>query len=322
MLEESIRKTAEAVDLLIEASLMGNGSPLYKSAYHLPSQGGKRMRPFLVVKSCELSGGDVRKALPAAASVELLHNFTLVHDDIMDNDLLRRGSPTVHTVWGIPMAILSGDLLFAKAFEVLLAGTVSSDALRRSGQVLAEATVRLSEGQSLDMSFEDQLEVSEAEYLEMISGKTAALFEACAKIGCIIAGGNEDAIKSLGRYGWNMGMAFQIFDDYLGLTSKEEVLGKSVGNDIREGKKTLIVIKTLETSVKEPLIRLLGQKNASDADLTSLISEIKSHGILDYVRGKAVFYVESANSSISGFPDSPAKDELIELAEYTIMRRK
>jgi geranylgeranyl diphosphate synthase type I len=322
MLEDSIRKTAEEVGSLLKASLAGNESPLYKSAYHLPSQGGKRMRPFLLVRSCELVGGKAAEALPAAASVEMLHNFTLVHDDIMDNDLIRRGIPTVHTIWGVPMAILSGDLLFAKAFEVLLSNGTNGEALCRSGEVLAEATVRLSEGQYLDMSFEDRADVMEDEYLAMISGKTAALFEACAKIGCIVGRGSEESIRRLGEYGWNMGMAFQIFDDYLGLTSKEEVLGKSVGNDIREGKKTLIVIKTCETPVKSQLMRLLGKKNAADSDLTSLIAAIKACGILDYVCLKAQKYVKTATDAKSGFPESSAKRDLIELAEYTVMRKK
>ena len=322
MLEKSMRRTADEVGALLKESLSGDGSPLYRSAYYLPSQGGKRMRPFLVARSCEIVGGKAESALPAAAAVEALHNFTLVHDDIMDNDLLRRSVPTVHTVWGIPMAILSGDLLFAKAFEILLTSGARSEPLRRSGDALAVATVRLSEGQSLDMSFEERDDVTEAEYLTMISGKTAALFEASAKIGAIIGGGDEESIRQLGEYGWNMGMAFQIFDDYLGLTSKEEVLGKSVGNDIREGKKTLIVIKARQTTLKGQLDPLLGNKNASDADLAALILSMKENGILDYVRCKAQEYVESAIDLLSHFPDTNAKRDLKELADYAISRKK
>ena len=322
MLEESMRRIADEVGAMLKESLSGDGSPLYRSAYHLPSQGGKRMRPFLVARSCEIVGGKAESALPAAAAVEALHNFTLVHDDIMDNDLLRRGVPTVHTVWGTPMAILSGDLLFAKAFEILLTSGARSEPLRRSGEALAVATVRLSEGQSLDMSFEERDDVTEAEYLTMISGKTAALFEASAKIGAIIGSGDEESIRRLGEYGWNMGMAFQIFDDYLGLTSKEEVLGKSVGNDIREGKKTLVIIKARQTGLKRQLQPLLGNKNASDADLAALISLMKENGTLDFVRCKAQEYVDSAIDSLSTFPDTSAKRDLKELADYAIWRKK
>ncbi|MDH5811965.1 MAG: polyprenyl synthetase family protein, partial [Candidatus Methanomethylicaceae archaeon] len=177
MIEDKIRQVASLIDPLLKDSLYGSDN-LHKAALYLPSQGGKRMRAFLVVKSCELAGGNVKLALPAAAAIEVLHNFTLIHDDIMDHDLLRRGVPTVHKLWGVPMGILAGDLLFAKAFNILLSAEVEPERLRRAAQIMSESAVSLSEGQSMDMEFESRLDVSEDEYLLMVTKKTASLFEA------------------------------------------------------------------------------------------------------------------------------------------------
>lgn len=322
MLKEEMQEIAAGVGAILKDSLMDNGNPLYKAAFHLPAQGGKRMRPFLVAKSCEIVGGSAKKALPAAAAVELLHNFTLVHDDIMDNDPLRRGVPTVHTVWGTPMAILAGDLMFARAFQILLRADASDRRIRKAADILATATVALSDGQHLDMSFEERADVKEEEYLAMISGKTAALFEASGKIGAIMGGGSDDDALRLGEYGWNMGMAFQIFDDYLGLTSKEEVLGKAVGNDIREGKKTLIVIRGMSSDAAPLLCEALGKKSVPAAKMAKLLNRLQENGTLDYAYSKAKSYVDTALNSLSAFPQSSAKDSLASLAEMAISRKK
>jgi geranylgeranyl diphosphate synthase type I len=289
---------------------------------HLPTQGGKRMRPFVVVKSCEAVGGKVDDALPAATAVELVHNFTLIHDDIMDNDYLRRGVPTVHTIWGAPIGILSGDLLFAEAFNVLLSGGGGCERSRRSAEILAKATIILSEGQNMDMKFESRIDVSEAEYLDMTYKKTGALFQASAEMGGVAGGGDERSIRLLSEYGRNIGIGFQIFDDYLGMTSKDEILGKSVGNDIREGKKTLIVIKTLASPARSQLLKVLGKRTASDSEIAKLLESMRQHGVLDYVYKKAEAYTSQATVAISKLPQSPSREALKELAKYSISRKK
>jgi geranylgeranyl diphosphate synthase type I len=322
MLEDEIKKIAKLIEASIKKSLTGDCSLLYKAAVHLPLQGGKRMRPFVVVKSCEAVGGKVKDALSAATAVELVHNFTLIHDDIMDNDYLRRGLPTVHTLWGMPVGILSGDLLFAKAFNVLLSGGGNRERSRRSAEILAKATITLSEGQNMDMEFESRTDVSETEYINMIDKKTGALFQASAEMGGVVGGGDEHSISQLSEYGRNMGIGFQIFDDYLGMASKEEVLGKSVGNDIREGKKTLIVIKTLASPAKSQLLKVLGKKNASNSEITNVLDSMRRLGVLDYVYNKAGTYIRKATIAISNFPQSSAKEALKELAQYSISRKK
>jgi geranylgeranyl diphosphate synthase type I len=317
-----MKKVAELVGAVIKKFLTGDGNQLYKAAMHLPIQGGKRMRPFVLVKSCEAMGGKVVDALPAAAAVELVHNFTLIHDDIMDNDYLRRGVPTVHTIWGVPMGILSGDLLFAQAFNILLSGEGNCDRLKRSAEILAKATIMLSKGQNMDMEFESRIDVSEAEYLDMIYKKTGALFQASAEMGGVMGGGDERSIHLLGEYGRNMGIGFQIFDDYLGMTSKEEVLGKSVGNDIREGKKTLIVIKTLASPARGQVLKVLGKKTTSDSEIAKLLESMRQHEILDYAYRKAQAYISQATAAISKLPQSPSSEVLRDLAEYAISRKK
>lgn len=321
MIEAEMASVSREVGAFID-SMFARKDTLFKSAYHLPSHGGKRMRPYLVVKSCEAVGGDRGLAIAPAAAVELLHNFTLVHDDIMDNDTMRRGVPTVHVLWGTPTAILAGDLLFAEAFQAILRSKLDDRRARAAASVLAEATVKLSIGQFQDMSFEERDEITEVEYLEMISGKTAALFQACAEIGAIVGGGGEDRVAKLGAYGWNLGMAFQIFDDYLGITSNEEELGKPVGNDLREGKKTLIVIRGMQTRSRDIIKSLLGNKNATQAQLASLITSLEEDGVLGYVREKALGYVEEAKRALSYLPDSEPKNSLAQLVEFAVMRRK
>ncbi|MEM2128862.1 MAG: polyprenyl synthetase family protein, partial [Candidatus Methanomethylicaceae archaeon] len=225
-------------------------------------------------------------------------------------------------LWGVPMGILAGDLLFAKAFNILLSADVEPERLRRAAQIMSESAVSLSEGQSMDMEFESRLDVSEDEYLLMVTKKTASLFEASAKIGATIGGGSPNLISLLGEYGRNLGVGFQIFDDYLGLTSKEEVLGKSVGNDIREGKMTLIVIRSLNSPLRERILSLLGKKYASDEELTKLVDALRREGIDNYVLKKANFHIDLAIRALSSIPDSPTKQDLVELARYAISRIK
>jgi geranylgeranyl diphosphate synthase type I len=214
-----------------------NPIKLYEASRHLPFAGGKRIRPFLTMISCESVFGDVDKVLPFAAGLELMHNFTLVHDDIMDHSLLRRNLPTVHVKFGEPTAILSGDLLFAKSFEAILDTTVNLSVLKELHQEFVSCIIAICEGQQLDTEFEQQNTITEQTYLDMIRKKTGVLFELSAKGGGLIGGGNPQEIAALQIYGMALGLAFQIWDDYLDMSSDATTLGKDIGNDIRNGKK-------------------------------------------------------------------------------------
>ncbi|WP_297436187.1 polyprenyl synthetase family protein [Thermococcus sp.] len=316
--------------------LIPEGDPrsLYKASRHYPLAGGKRVRPFVVIRATEAVGGDPEKALYPAAAVEFIHNYSLVHDDIMDMDELRRGRPTVHKVWGVNMAILAGDLLFSKAFEAVAKAEVSSEKKARILEVLVKTSNELCEGQALDIEFETRDEVTVEEYLRMISGKTGALFDGSATIGAIVGTDNEEYIKALSKWGRNVGIAFQIWDDVLDLIADEEKLGKPVGSDIRKGKKTLIVSHFFDNATDEDkaeFLRVFG-KYAGDAKGDALIHEdvmgevaraielLRKYGSIDYAAEYAKKLVREANEALKVLPESEARKDLELLAEFLVER--
>jgi geranylgeranyl diphosphate synthase type I len=303
-------------------------SDLYTASTHLINAGGKRFRPFLVIKSCELVGGKREKALQIAAAIEFIHNFTLIHDDIMDRDEKRRGVPSVHVRWGIPIALLSGDLLFAKAYETIINHAKTHQTpIRRTLKIIdfiTQATISLCEGQALDMLFESKFEVSEREYIRMISKKTAALMEAAAKSGAVIGGGNYHQVEKLGKFAFYIGLGFQIIDDVLGLTAEEHVLGKPIGSDLREGKRTLILIHAFSQANKtqrKQILSILGDNNASPNQINIIINLIQKLGSIEYATRKAEKYIEKAKTQLSIFPSSRDKEVLSDLCNYIIKRK-
>jgi len=329
-LSSQIAESAEKVNRFIEKVVDLEDDPklLYRAARHIIDAGGKRLRPFLVLKSCKLVGGKEEDAIPTAAALELLHTFTLLHDDIMDKDEKRRGVPTVHNKWGIPIAIVAGDLLFAKVYEAITRFTDPKHvAPKRVVQVLkeiSEATVTICEGQTLDMMFESKGTVSEDEYFEMIQGKTAALFETSARCGGILGGANESQVERLGEFGRYAGIAFQVIDDVLALIADEKVLRKPVGNDIREGKRTLIVVHALEKASKNQkkrILETLGNKSASPERIRETIELIDSLGAIDYAKEVAEKYIERAKEALASFPASEDREDLISLSDLIFARQ-
>lgn len=278
----------------IEAYLQ-NGEPrkLYQAMQHLPLAGGKRLRPILAIISCEAVGGDGKKAIPFGVALELIHTFTLVHDDIMDRDEERRGIPSVHKKFGEATAILAGDALFAKAFEVASEVKENVGILVKNIATMAR---EICEGQQMDMSFEEMEEVSEESFLKMIEKKTAKMFEHAAYGGAIIGGGSDEETLALRSYGRNLGMAFQIWDDCLDVIGKK--IGKPVGSDIREGKKTLMFIHAQKTPYKEKLAKLYGKKDATKEEINSVIEIFKEAGSLDYAKNKAFAFVNEAKKML------------------------
>jgi len=300
---------------------------LYEASRHLVLAGGKRLRPFLTLKACEAVGGDPKDAIPYAAAFEILHNFTLVHDDIMDNDPIRRGTPTVHTKWGVPLAICAGDLLFAKVFEAMTVYAPKNLSAKRVNACITkatEATIELCEGQVFDVSFPNTKDVSEEDYIAMVGWKTSALFRACAEVGAIVGGGKMSQVKALGKFGWDAGIAFQIMDDYLGATADEKMLGKPVGSDIREGKKTIIVIHALRKAKprhKEKILAVLGNHNASKHEMDEVNGMLRDIGSVDYALKKGDKYIASAKKHLNTLPDSVAKKDLFALVDYFTARK-
>nr|WP_048146738.1 polyprenyl synthetase family protein [Pyrococcus abyssi]CCE70322.1 TPA: bifunctional short chain isoprenyl diphosphate synthase (idsA) [Pyrococcus abyssi GE5] len=330
-----IKERAKLVDeKLFELIPEKEPKVLYEAARHYPLAGGKRIRPFVVLTATEAVGGNALKAIYPAVAIELIHNYSLVHDDIMDMDETRRGKPTVHKVWGINMAILAGDLLFSKAFEAISRAEISPEKKAKVLETIVKASNELCEGQALDLEFENREMVSIEEYMRMISGKTGALFDASAKVGGIVGTENEEYIEALSRWGRNVGMAFQIWDDVLDLIADEEKLGKPVGSDIRKGKKTLIVAHFFENAdekAKEKFLKVFG-KYAGDvkgkgiieedvkAEVMEAIELLKEHGSIDYASRIARELVEKANEALNVLPESRARKDLELLASFMVER--
>ena len=251
---EYVAKRSPAVEGVLRRLLSGTEpGELREASLHLVKAGGKRLRPCLTLACCEVVGGRAEGALETAAALELLHTFSLIHDDIMDHSPLRRGVRTVHRIWGEPMAILAGDALFAKVFEALSlnASRIGMDGRRTAElfRLVSRASFELSQGQALDLLLSRRLNLTEEEYVRMVSLKTGALMRACASAGALLGGGTPSQVRRLGRYGENLGIAFQIQDDILGLVGEKEEMGKPVGSDLREGKRTLVVCLALRLSL-------------------------------------------------------------------------
>jgi len=331
-LMDEISKVSRRVSEEISAIMEGLKVPevLYESSYHLLKAGGKRLRPFMLVKSYEACGGEGEKPYPAAAGVEILHTFTLIHDDIIDRDETRRGVPTVHVLWGIPQAIISGDMLFALVFRTLSKG------LRDVGvedSVIVEVVGRFSKtlidicaGQTMDMVMAEKptTAVTVDEYMEMIKLKTAVLYMASAEIGGLLAGASSEELEALRSYGLNSGLAFQMIDDVLGVSGVEEELGKPVGSDIREGKKTIVVLEALsrlDDAGKRRLLGVLGDRGASRDRIMEAIRLIESSGAVEEAKRLARLYSSKAREALRRLPATDARRLLEALTDFIVERR-
>jgi len=330
-LEDYLNEIVQEVNRTIERHLKETSSSvssLYEASRHLFSAGGKRLRPIILVASSDFLGGERSRAITAGSAIETLHTFTLVHDDIMDHDNLRRGLPTVHVKWGEPLAILAGDLLHAKAFEMLNESIkgLNEETHYQVMKTFIDSIIVVSEGQAMDMAFEEREDVTEEEYLLMVKKKTAYLIACSSKIGATIAGADETKSQRFFNFGINLGIAFQIVDDIIGITSDEGELGKPVFSDIREGKRTLLVIKAIkeaEAKDREFLMKTLGNRNASNAQLRDAAEIIKKYS-LQYAYSMAEEYKRKALDSIEGmkYMDKRAYDALKFVSDFTVKRRK
>ncbi|WP_290595995.1 MULTISPECIES: polyprenyl synthetase family protein [unclassified Archaeoglobus] len=317
MLKDEIEKRAEIINRAIERFLPEmEPEGLYSAARHLIKAGGKRLRPVISLLIAEALGKDYKRIIPAAVSVETVHNFTLVHDDIMDRDEMRRGVPTVHRVYGEATAILAGDTLFAEAFKLLTKCDTEPENIVKAVETLSNVCIKICEGQYMDMSFESRDVISEEEYLEMVKLKTGVLIAASSSLPAILLGEDEDVVNSLWEYGILSGIAFQIHDDVLDLT---ENTGKDWGSDLLKGKKTLIVIKAFEDGVK---LNTFGKQVASEEEIRYDIEKLKKCGAIDYAVIRAREYAEQAKERLTILPESDAREVLIELTDYLVRRKK
>ncbi len=292
-------------------------------AYHLgwegpgagPETSGKRIRPLLVLLSCEAAGGAWHAALPAAAAVELVHNFSLIHDDIEDNSPMRRGRPTVWAQWGIPQAINAGDAMFTLAFLAVLRlkETASSQAALEGSQLLQTTCLHLTQGQYLDISYENRGDLGLADYWPMVSGKTAALLSACCELGALVAGCSPVERTVYRQFGHSLGLAFQAQDDLLGIWGNSALTGKSVDSDLVSGKKSLPVLYGLEQKGKFAERWSLGPIQPEQA--SSLAALLESEGGRTFTQSEADRLTSQALDALNeAHPQGDAGEALHALA--------
>ncbi|MCD1294550.1 polyprenyl synthetase [Methanocella sp. CWC-04] len=288
------------------------------------ASGGKQLRSTMCLLSCEAISGDFNKALPAAAGLELIHNFSLIHDDIEDGDEKRRHRDTLWKVWGVPQAINTGDAMdvIANIAILSLEDTVKPKVLVSIMKVFNDMVIRLCEGQYLDMDFQTREEVTVDEYIEMISGKTAALIEASTGIGAMIATEDADIIDRFKTFGFKIGIAFQIQDDILGIWGDPATTGKSAKNDIRNKKKSLPVLYAMQTSAeKEELKNLYRKETLTEDDISRIYDILTAAGSLEYTQSMANRYKDEAMSRLEGlYPGSEPMKKLHEIGKFLVER--
>lgn len=288
---------------------------LYEPMAYLLEAGGKRVRPLLLVLSCESTGGSVDSCLDAAVAVELLHTFTLVHDDIMDHDGLRRGRPTVHVKWDEATAILAGDGLVTAAYDSLIRTSHANAALaiRR----FTDSLTGLCEGQALDKLFESRPSVTPGEYLDMIEKKTGRLIEASCGIGALLGCGSEEETACLERFGAGLGRAFQIQDDLLDVAADGERLGKPLCSDIVAGKKTFLTVhfaSCADPGMKRRLESFRGKEGWTAADTEEVRGLLASAGSFDTARRAVAESTDQALASLDRIRPSESREDLRDLA--------
>ena len=322
----SIEEVKPLVESRISESLRAaRHSRLSNAMMHLIKGGGKRLRatlPWLVAKAV---GNSHSGLLDIGAAIEIVHNFTLVHDDIMDDDDTRRGLNAVHIEYGLPTAINAGDAMLAIAFERLVSakGLDNKDVAAMVNR-LAWMVRRVSEGQQLDIEFEDRIAVSEEDYFEMIEGKTAVMFLTCAEIGSRMSGADDETIQCMADWGLAVGLCFQLMDDLIDVLSDSDTLGKPAGSDIAQGKRTLMVIHALskeDSPSQRDLLSVLGKgDSATQEEIDVGLKALADLGSIQYARERAEMYHSNAHALLDRLPESPALIALRELTDYQLKR--
>ena len=322
----SIKEVKPLVERRISDSLRASKhSTLSDAMMHLVDGGGKRLRatlPWLVSKAV---GDSHSGLLDIGAAIEIVHNFTLVHDDIMDDDDTRRGLNAVHIEYGLPTAINAGDAMLAIAFERLaLAKGLENKDVAAMVNRLAWMVRRVSEGQQLDIEFEDRIAVSEEDYFEMIEGKTAVMFLTCAEVGSRMSGADDETIQCMADWGLAVGLCFQLMDDLIDVLSDSDTLGKPAGSDLSQGKRTLMVIHALSQEDSPSLSDLkavLGKgDSATQQEIDLGLKALADLGSIDYARDRAEMYHSKAHACLDRLPNNPALKALRELTDYQLKR--
>lgn len=313
-----VEKDLAAIETALDQSLNPHVGLVRDVAGHLIFSGGKRIRPLLNVLSARLCGYNDPFIYPFSTIVEFLHTATLLHDDVVDGADLRRGKPVAHTLYGAPVTILVGDFLLARGLSIA-AKTGNPEIIR----VIADITENMCQGEIQQLVKKGDITLTEAEYMDVIQRKTGFLIQGACETGALIAGAPPETAKSLARFGYHVGMVFQIADDLLDYTADTQDLGKTMGADLREGKLTLPVIHALQKATpgdREWMERIIGHPDFTDAEFARLVDRLKHYGGIDYAVNVARKHVTDAKSILEVFPPSETRETLLMIAEYTLAR--
>jgi octaprenyl-diphosphate synthase len=313
-----VQTDLEKVERVIGLESVASVDAVTTIGRYLQTSGGKRLRPILVLLSARLVGEINDAAVRMAAVVEMIHTATLVHDDVIDTARIRRGRPSTNAIWGNHTCVLSGDWLYMQAFQI---------ALRERNfhvlDLLISLTQMMVEGELLQLERLRKIDISEADYMELVDRKTASLFSACARLGALTTGADEATETRLGEFAWNLGMAFQLVDDVLDFTSRESVLGKPVGNDLREGKVTLPLIYALAAapqSDKQLVETVLQEEGYESVPFSQILRLIEEGNGVARARERAGSFIGKARAIIAEFPDSPYRRALAAVADLVTER--
>jgi octaprenyl-diphosphate synthase len=317
-LQRLVGEDLKAVNQLILQNMQSPVTLIPELAGHIIAAGGKRLRPMLTLASARLCGysGDRHQAL--AAVVEFIHTATLLHDDVVDASELRRGLATANAVWGNKASVLVGDFLFSRAFQLMVA-----DGSLKVLEILCNASAVIAEGEVLQLVTSNDTTTSEQAYLDVIRGKTAALFAAACRVGAVVAGRPKVEEEALESYGLNLGIAFQLIDDMLDYSAKQADLGKTVGDDFREGKITLPVVLAFRRGdgpERDFWRRVLETQSQDEGDLAHAIELMEGHGALKDTVARASHYGAIARDALGIFADGPEKRTLVEVVDFCIER--
>ncbi len=315
---QPIAAELEHFEHLFQAALASDVGLINDVARHLAMHRGKRLRPILVLLTCGLHGAPPERSLSLAVAVELLHTATLVHDDVVDSSLLRRGAPTVNGLWSNRISILMGDLLFCRALSLLVGGEDM-----RPVRLISEATFRMSRGEMMQEEHGDNYRLMEQNYFRVVADKTAALIAACCQLGALAAGGRERDLQNMAHFGENLGVAFQIRDDVLDYVGDESTLGKPIGSDILNNKVTLPLLHALRSAPSEEAQAIMAHLQSGDRDtVQAVLAFVRRHGGVEYAETQADLYLERARAVLHTYSETPYKHALMELVAYVGRRQE
>ncbi|HTQ70534.1 MAG TPA: polyprenyl synthetase family protein [Acidocella sp.] len=315
LLETELKATNEAIVARMDSPV----ALIPQLAAHIVAAGGKRMRPLLTLAAAKLCGYQGNRQVKLAACVEFIHTATLLHDDVVDESVLRRGFASANAVFGNKASVLVGDFLFSRAFELMVEDG-SLEVLR----ILSSASATIAEGEVLQLTTQNDISTTAQKYFDVIRGKTAALFAAAAQVGGVIAGASAQDCEALQSFGMDLGMAFQLVDDALDYAADQAQLGKTVGDDFREGKLTYPVILALADATPDERafwMRTLEESEQTEEDLTTALKLIQKYDATARTIARAEQFIDSAVTTLSGFPESEIRAALVDVARYTTARR-